>query len=74
MLKTQYDVLVRNGKERFIVVPEKDYQALRDQLEDEADFRAIEESKKRNAGRPLIPLEQVKRELGFSKSRKKRKA
>jgi len=74
MLKTEYDVLVRNGKERFIVVPEKDYQALRDQLEDEADFRAIEESKKRNAGRPLIPLEQVKRELGFSKSRKKRKA
>jgi len=74
MLKTQYDVLVRNGKERFIVVLEKDYQALRDQLEDEADFRAIEESKKRNAGRPLIPLEQVKRELGFSKSRKKRKA
>ena len=74
MLKTQYDVLVRNGKERFIVVPEKDYQALRDQLEDEADVRAIEESKKRNAGRPLIPLEQVKRELGLSKSRKKRKA
>jgi len=74
MLKTEYDVLVRNGKERFIVVPEKDYQALRDQLEDEADFRAIEESKKRNADRPLIPLEQVKRELGLSKSRKKRKA
>ncbi len=74
MLKTKYDVLVRNGMERFIVVPEKDFEALREQLEDEADYRVIEESKKRNAGRPLVPLEQVKRELGLSKRRKKRKA
>lgn len=74
MVKTKYDVLVRNGRERFIVVPEKDFEALRDRLEDEADFRAIEQSKKRNAGRPLIPLEQVKRELGLSKSSRKRKA
>ncbi len=79
MVKTKYDVLVRNGRERFIVIPEKDYQALREQLQDQADFRAIEESKKRNAGRPLIPFEQVKRELGLSKpglsrGRKKRNA
>lgn len=73
MLKAKYDVLVRNGRERFIVVPEKEFEALRERLEDEADFRAIEESKKRNVGRPLVPLEQVKRDLGLSKRRKKRK-
>jgi PHD/YefM family antitoxin component YafN of YafNO toxin-antitoxin module len=72
MLKTKYDVLVRNGRERFIVIPEKDYEALREQLEDESDFRAIEDSKRRNAARPLIPLEQVKRELGTFRGRKKR--
>ena len=71
MPKTKYDVLVRNGKERFIVIPEKDYEALREQLEDEADFRAIEESKKRNVGRRLIPLEQVKRELKLPRNRRK---
>lgn len=64
-MKTRYDVLVRNGKERFVVVPEKDYQAMRQRLEDEADFRAIEASKKRQANSPRYSLAQVKRELGM---------
>jgi len=51
MSKTNYDVLVRNGKERLLVIPEKDYEQLRERLEDVADFRAIELSKKRNAVR-----------------------
>jgi len=74
MLKTNYDVLVRNGKERFVVIPEKDYKALREQLEDESDFRAIEESKRQNAGKPLIPHEQVMRELGLIPRKAKRKS
>jgi hypothetical protein len=44
---TNYDVLVRNGKERFLIVPEKDFQAMREKLEDEADCprrRAIEKA------------------------------
>ena len=74
MLKTKYDVLIRNGRERFIVVPEKDFQALRERLEDEADFRTIEASKKRNAGKAPIPFEQVKRELAAARRARKRKA
>jgi PHD/YefM family antitoxin component YafN of YafNO toxin-antitoxin module len=73
MTKTKYDVLVRNGKERFVVIPEKDYEALRERLEDDADYRAIEESKKRQANSPRYTLEQVKRELGLSNGGKKRK-
>lgn len=74
MIKTKYDVLTRNGKEQFVVVPLKDYEALLEQVEDEADFRTIEASKKRNAGRPLIPHEQVMREFGLTPRRKKRKS
>jgi hypothetical protein len=73
MLKSKYDVLVRNGKERFIVVPEKDFEALREQLRDEGDFRAIEESKKRNAGKPLVPHEQIMRKLGLLPGARRRK-
>ena len=69
MLKTKYDMLTRNGKEQFVVVPLKDYEALLEQLEDEADFRAIEASKKRNAGKPLIPHEEIMREFGLSTKR-----
>ena len=67
-------MLVRNGKERFVVIPEKAYRAMRQRLEDEADFRAIEASKKRNAGRQLIPHKQVMREFGHTPGCKKRKS
>ncbi len=74
MLKSNYDVLVRNGKERFVVVPEKEYQVMREHLEDDADFRAIEASKRRQAGSPRTSLQQVKRELAAAARRKKRGA
>jgi PHD/YefM family antitoxin component YafN of YafNO toxin-antitoxin module len=73
MHKTKYDDLIRNGRERFVVIPERDYKAMQERLEDDADFRAIEASKKRNAGKSLIPHRQVMREFGLAPARKKRK-
>ncbi len=69
----EYDIPIRNGKERFVVIPERDYKALREQLEDDADFRAIEASKRRGAGKPRISHEQMMRELGLTPGRGKRK-
>ena len=74
MIKNKYDLLIRNGKDRFIVVPEKDFDALQERLEDDADFRAIEASKVRQARSPRVPSAQVKRELGIISPRSKRKA
>lgn len=74
MLKAKYDLLIRNGKERFVVIPEKDYDAMQERLEDDADFRAIEASKKRQSRSPRIPSDQVKRELGIVSGRSKSKA
>jgi hypothetical protein len=75
--KTKYDVLVRNGTERFLVVPEKDFntmrEVMREKLQDEADFRAIERSTKRNAGKPTYTLEQIKRDLRMIRPKRKRK-
>jgi len=39
----------------------------------EADFRAIEASKRRNAGKSFIPHQHVMREFGLTPGRKKRK-
>jgi PHD/YefM family antitoxin component YafN of YafNO toxin-antitoxin module len=74
MLKAKYDLLIRNGKERFVLIPEKDYDAMQERLEDDADFRAIEASKKRQSRSPRIPSAQVKRELGIASGRTKPKA
>jgi len=74
MLKANYDLLIRNGKERFVVIPEGDYKAMQERLEDDADFRAIEASKRRQSRSPRIPSAQVKRELGIGPRRTRRKA
>jgi hypothetical protein len=74
MLKTKYDVVTRNGKPQFVLVPVGDYEALLERLEDDADFRAIEKSKKRNSGKRLIPHEQVMREFGLRSGRTKHNA
>ncbi|MGA2231676.1 MAG: hypothetical protein ABSH22_12320 [Tepidisphaeraceae bacterium] len=71
MLKAKYDLLIRNGNERYIVIPEKEYDAMQERLEDDADFRAIEASKKRQSRSPRIPSDHVKRELGIVSRRAK---
>jgi len=73
MHQKNYDILIRNGKEQFVVVPKHDYEALLERLEDEEDFRLLQDAKKRNAGSPLIPHAQVMRELGLTGGRKKKK-
>lgn len=70
MFETNYDVWTRNGKEEFVVIPIKDYQRMRERLEDDADFRAIEASKKRQAKSPRTSLQQVRRELGLARAPK----
>jgi len=74
MSKTKYDLLVRNGKERFLVIPEADFKAMQERLEDDADFRAIETSKIRQAKSPRVPSAEVRRELGIIPKRPKQKA
>ena len=72
MLKTKYDILTRNGKEQFVVLPLADYQSLLELAEDETDHRAIAAAKKRNTGKPLIPHDQVMRDFGLTPARKKK--
>ena len=74
MIKTQYDVLTRNGKEKFFIVPAREYEALLEKLEDKADYRALVRAREANDGKPTYTLEEVKRELGMKRLRRKRKA
>lgn len=74
MLKTKYDVLTRNGKQKFVVIPMTDYESLLERLEDEQDLRDLEAARKLNAGKPGISHEQMLKELGLKATRRKAKA
>lgn len=74
MPKIEYDVLTRNGKEEFVVVPRADFEALIEKLDDEADYRALVKARKANAGKPIHTLAEAKRKLGMTRRRTTRHA
>lgn len=66
MLKLKPKFLKENGEAKFVVFSMKDYAEIREALEDAEDFRILEESKRRNAGKPTYTLAEVKRRLGIT--------
>jgi PHD/YefM family antitoxin component YafN of YafNO toxin-antitoxin module len=73
MLKLKPTFLKENGQEKFVVLSINDYAAIREALEDAEDARILDEAIRRNAGKPTIPFEQVKRELGITSPVRKKK-
>lgn len=65
MLKLKPKFLKENGKDKFVLFSMKEYAQIREALEDAEDFRILEESRRRNAGKPTYTLEEVKRHLGI---------
>jgi hypothetical protein len=65
MIKLHPEILKRDGKEQFAVLPYEEFLAIQELLEDMEDLRLIEEAKAADQGEPGIPLEEVKRRLNL---------
>ena len=65
MLELHPNVLQKNGKGEFVVLPYEEFVALRDLLEDMEDLVLLEEARKENAGEPGISLDEAKKRLGL---------
>jgi hypothetical protein len=63
MIELHPEILRRDGKDQFVVLPYEEFVALRDMLEDFEDLRLIDEAKAQDTGEPGITLEEVKRRL-----------
>jgi hypothetical protein len=64
MLKLHPEVLVKNGKKQFVVLPYEEFLPLQDRLADAADLLELRKAKRSEGKKKSIPLAQVKRELG----------
>lgn len=62
------EILRRDGKEQFAILPWEDYLRLRELLEDARDVLLIEEAKREESasGEPRVSHDEVMRELGIS--------
>lgn len=74
MVKLRPQILKKNGRSEFVILSYREYQAIRELLEDAEDLRALQEA--READDPAAPgysLEQVRVRLGLRAPRKARR-
>lgn len=65
MIKLHPEILRRDGKEQFAVLPYEKFLAVQELLEDMEDLRLIEEARAADTGEPGVPLHEVKRRFGL---------
>jgi hypothetical protein len=65
MLKLHPEVLVKNGKKQFVVLPYEEFVALQERLGNAEDLMALRKAKRAEGKKKSMPLAEVKRRLGI---------
>jgi hypothetical protein len=65
MLSVHPQVLKRNGKKQFAVLPYDEFNRLMERLADYEDLRLLREAKAKEKNVPGIGLDELKRRLGI---------
>ena len=64
-MKLHPEVLVKNGKKEFVVLPYEEFLAIQERLADAEDLLTLRKTKRAEGKKKSIPLADVKRELGI---------
>lgn len=65
MIELHPEILKRDGKEQFAILPYEEFVAPRDLIEDAEDVLALRQAKLEDTGEPGIPLEEVMKRFGM---------
>jgi PHD/YefM family antitoxin component YafN of YafNO toxin-antitoxin module len=65
LLKLHPEILSKDGKKRFVVLPYEEFVAMQERLADADDLLALRKAKHAQGGKKSILLAKVKRELGL---------
>ena len=65
MLKLHPEILVRDGKKQFAVLPYEEFLAVQERLADTEDLLELRKAKRKEGKKRSTPLSEVKRQLGF---------
>ncbi len=60
------ELLKKNGKIEFVVLPYEEFLALQERLEDAEDLLELRRAKLEDTGEPGIPLEEVMKRFGMT--------
>ena len=67
LMKLHPEILSKNGRKQFVVLPNEDFVAVQERLADADDLLALRKAKRAEAGKKSIPLAAVKRTLGLAR-------
>ncbi len=65
MLKLHPEILIKNGKKEFVVLPYEEFLTLQERLADAEDLMELRKAKRAERKKKAIPLSEVKRALGI---------
>jgi hypothetical protein len=65
MLKLHPEIVKKNGKKQFVVLPYQEFLALQERLADAADLVDLRKAKRAEGKKHSIPLADAKRKLGM---------
>ena len=65
MLKLHPEILEKNGKKEFAILPYEEFLALQERLADAEDVLELRNAKRTEGKKKSIPLADVKRKLGL---------
>ena len=65
MISLHPEIITKNGKKEFAVLPYEEFIALQELLADLEDLRDLRTAKQESADEPSVSLEDVKTELGL---------
>ncbi len=65
MLKLHPEILKKDGKNEFVVLPYEEYEALKELLDDYQDLLDLRAAKNAESAEPSVPLAEAKKQLGL---------
>ena len=65
MIELHPEILKKDGKDEFVVLPYEEFTALRGLLHDYEDLLDLRTAKKEQENEPSVPLQDVKKEFGL---------
>ena len=65
MVTIHPNILERDGKKAFVVLPYEEFVMIEEELEEYEDLKELRAAKAEEAGEPTVPLHDAKKELGL---------
>ena len=67
MVTVHPNVLEKDGKKAFVVLPYEEFVMMEEELQEYEDIRQLRAAKAKEANEPTVPLRQVKKDLELKK-------